>query len=50
VAAAREAFTSAIFADLNTAGALGVVFDLVRVLNAAIDAGGLGRGDLPAIG
>ena len=28
--------------DLNTAGALGVVFDLVRALNTAIDAGEVG--------
>ena len=35
--------------DLNTAGALGAMFELVRSLNSAIDAGELGRGDLPAI-
>jgi len=39
LASAREAFRSHIAADLNTAGALGVMFDLVRVLNAMIDAG-----------
>jgi cysteinyl-tRNA synthetase len=49
VQAARAAFTSAIEADLNTAGALGAMFELVRALNAAIDAGTLGRGDLPVI-
>jgi cysteinyl-tRNA synthetase len=46
---ARAAFTLAIESDLNTAGALGALFELVRSLNSAIDAGGLGRGDLPAI-
>ena len=35
--------------DLNTAGALGAMFELVRALNSAIDAGELGRGDVPAI-
>jgi cysteinyl-tRNA synthetase len=46
---AREAFAAAMRADLNTAGALGAMFDLVRALNSAIDAGQLGRGDLPVI-
>ena len=36
-------------ADLNTAAALGAMFELVRSLNAAADAGELGRGDVPAI-
>jgi cysteinyl-tRNA synthetase len=35
--------------DLNTAGALGAIFDLVRTLNSAIDAGQLGADDVPAI-
>jgi cysteinyl-tRNA synthetase len=35
---ARTAFTSALESDLNTAGALGAVFDFVRDVNAAIDA------------
>jgi len=39
LAEARAAFRGHIAADLNTAGALGVMFDLVRVLNAKIDAG-----------
>jgi cysteinyl-tRNA synthetase len=39
LSAAREAFRAHIAADLNTAGALGVMFDLVRTLNARIDAG-----------
>jgi len=47
-AAARE-FAEMIRADLNTAGALGVMFDLVRTLNAAIDAGEVGQADVPAI-
>jgi cysteinyl-tRNA synthetase len=38
VAQAREAFTSALQHDLNTAAALAALFDLVRDLNAAIDA------------
>jgi cysteinyl-tRNA synthetase len=46
---ARDAFVAAIEADLNTAGALGAMFELVRALNAAIDAGELGRGDLPVV-
>jgi cysteinyl-tRNA synthetase len=49
VAEARTAFVEALQSDLNTAGALGAVFELVRSLNSAIDAGELGRGDLPAI-
>jgi cysteinyl-tRNA synthetase len=36
-------------ADLNTAGALGVMFDLVRAVNSFIDAGQFGRGDWPAV-
>jgi cysteinyl-tRNA synthetase len=35
---ARQAFTSALEHDLNTAAALAAVFDLVRDVNAAIDA------------
>jgi cysteinyl-tRNA synthetase len=35
--------------DLNTAAALGAVFELVRSLNAAIDAGQLGHGDVPGV-
>jgi len=46
---ARTAFAAAMCDDLNTAAALGAVFELVRALNAALDAGQLGRGDLPAI-
>jgi cysteinyl-tRNA synthetase len=36
-------------ADLNTAGALGAMFELVRSLNSSIDAGQFGRGDLPVV-
>jgi cysteinyl-tRNA synthetase len=43
---AREAFSSAMQSDLNTAGALGAMFELVRAVNSAVDAGEFGRGDL----
>jgi len=49
VAEAQQTFTDAIFDDLNTAGALGAVFELVRALNSAIDAGEVGAGDVPGI-
>jgi len=45
LADARKAFAEHIAADLNTAAAIGVIFDLVRSLNALIDAGELGRED-----
>ncbi len=45
----RKAFTAAMKDDLNTAAALGAIFELVRPLNAAADAGELGTGDVPAI-
>jgi cysteinyl-tRNA synthetase len=35
--------------DLNSAGALGAMFELVRTLNAAIDNQELGTGDVPAV-
>jgi cysteinyl-tRNA synthetase len=35
--------------DVNVPGAMGVMFDLVRALNAAIDEGRVGRADAPAI-
>jgi cysteinyl-tRNA synthetase len=47
--AARTEFGEHIAADLNTSGALSVLFDLVRELNTAIDAGQLGAGDGAAI-
>jgi cysteinyl-tRNA synthetase len=46
---AAEAFAGYIRADLNTAAALGVVFDLVRALNSSIDAGELHAGDAGAV-
>jgi cysteinyl-tRNA synthetase len=49
VAAGREAFTAAMYDDLNTAAALGAMFELVRGLNSAIDAGQVGMGDVPVI-
>ncbi len=49
VAAARTAFGEMLEADLNTAGAMGVMFDLVRALNTAIDAGEVGVPDVASI-
>jgi cysteinyl-tRNA synthetase len=49
LAAGRQAFGEAIASDLNTSGALAAVFDLVRELNTAIDAGELGADDGKAI-
>jgi cysteinyl-tRNA synthetase len=46
---ARDAFGEHINDDLNTAAALGVVFDLVRALNTAIDAGELGASEAQAV-
>jgi cysteinyl-tRNA synthetase len=46
---ASVAFADAMRSDLNTAAALGAVFELVRALNSAIDSGTLGRGDVPII-
>jgi cysteinyl-tRNA synthetase len=45
----RRAFADAMQSDLNTAGALGAMFELVRALNSAIDTGQVGRGDVAAI-
>jgi cysteinyl-tRNA synthetase len=47
--AARGEFSARIHDDLNTAAALGVVFDLVRALNSLIDAGQLGSADAVAV-
>ena len=47
--AARRAFGEHILHDINTAAAIGVIFELVRLLNSAIDAGGLTEGDAPAV-
>ena len=49
VDAASTAFAAAMQDDLNTAAALGTIFELVRALNSAIDAGEIGTGDVPAI-
>ena len=49
VAAARLAFEAALREDLNTAAALGVLFDLVRALNSAIDEQRLGREDVAVV-
>jgi len=49
VSAARTAFGEMLEADLNAAGGLGVMFDLVRALNSAIDAGEVGVPDVGAI-
>src|SRR5688500_13404963 len=46
---AERGFSAHIADDLNTAAALGVMFDLVRALNTAIDAGELGAGDVNAV-
>jgi cysteinyl-tRNA synthetase len=46
---ARNAFAEHIRSDLNTAAALGVVFDLVRALNTAIDTGALTASDAAAV-
>jgi len=47
---ARKEFSEAMQDDLNTAAALGAIFELVRALNSAIDAGQLGTRDVPGIG
>ncbi len=49
VSAARREFGEMLEADLNTAGALGVVFELVRALNAAIDGREVGAPDVEVI-
>jgi len=49
VKAAREAFGSAMRSDLNTAGALGAIFELVTALNSAIDANELGTEDVRVV-
>ena len=49
VETARRAFTSALENDLNTAAALAAVFDLVRDVNAAIDAREISTADAAAV-
>ncbi len=46
---ATAAFADHIRTDLNTAAALGVMFELVRALNSAIDAGELSAPEAPAV-
>src|SRR5882672_11111207 len=46
---ARTAFRDALFDDLNTAAGLAAIFDLVRDVNAAIDAQDIGRADADAV-
>ncbi|HXG55392.1 MAG TPA: cysteine--tRNA ligase [Vicinamibacterales bacterium] len=46
---AERAFGAHIADDLNTSAALGVMFDLVRALNTAIDSGALGPADAEAV-
>jgi cysteinyl-tRNA synthetase len=46
---ARQAFVAGMNADLNTAAALAAIFDLVREVNAEIDAKAVGRGDAAAV-
>jgi cysteinyl-tRNA synthetase len=49
VASARREFGAMMEADVNAPGALGVLFELVRSLNAAIDANEVGKGDVAVI-
>ena len=46
---AREAFRAALEQDLNTAAALAVIFDLVRDVNAAIDARAVSADDAAVV-
>jgi cysteinyl-tRNA synthetase len=46
---ARQRFGSAIEDDLNTAAALAAIFDLVREVNAAIDAQQIGKTDVETV-
>jgi cysteinyl-tRNA synthetase len=46
VGAAQQSFADAMRDDLNTAAALGSMFELVSDLNSAIDAGTVGKGDV----
>jgi cysteinyl-tRNA synthetase len=45
---ARTAFADALLDDLNTAAGLAAIFDLIRDINAAIDAKQIGRDDADA--
>ena len=46
---AADGFSAHIKDDVNSAAAIGVMFELVRALNFSIDAGDLGSGDAPAV-
>ena len=46
---AWQTFTTMLLDDLNTPGALGGMFELVRDINTAIDAGTVGTGDVDTI-
>ena len=46
---ARNGFSAHIRNDVNSAAAIGVMFDLVRALNSAIDAGELGASDTQSV-
>ncbi|HYK34921.1 cysteine--tRNA ligase [Alloacidobacterium sp.] len=48
-AVARQKFHAALANDLNTAEARAAIFDLVRTVNAAADAGSLFKGDVTAV-
>jgi cysteinyl-tRNA synthetase len=49
VQAAREEFRRLLADDLNVPGGMGVMFELVRALNSAIDAGELGAPDVAVV-
>ena len=49
VSAAAEAFKAKLLDDLNIPGALGAMFELVRDVNAAVDAGEVGADDVTAV-
>ena len=49
VEAAKKAFAESMQDDLNTAAALGSMFELVSDLNSAIDAGAIGTGDVASV-
>jgi cysteinyl-tRNA synthetase len=49
IEAARQQFRAHIADDLNVPGAMGVMFELLRELNATIDARGIGRADADQI-
>jgi cysteinyl-tRNA synthetase len=49
VGEARNEFAAAMQDDLNTAAALGAIFELVRSLNSAMDDGQLGAGDVAQV-